>query len=620
MANRGEAHEKIGSSMARALNIIQLFSLRGRRVPSLLLLLAILLPATLVAQRLALVAEANKTTLKVGERLKLTYSISAAGSQFKPPHIPDFRLISGPNPMQQMEIIGNKVSAKTSYTMVLVALKEGDYNIGAASLVANGQTYMSQNLKVKVEKGSPNSGGQSSKGQTARNDLYMRIHLNKTKVYRGEQVVATVKLYSKHNLADGAIEVEPSFDSFYKKSVQVADKGYSKPEVVNGQRYNVVLMDQVVLIPQKSGEITIDPYKMNVEVRVPAGRNRYGNWSFFRSPYKNVEMTVKSNSPTVQVLDLPTVGQPANYQGIVGSYELETELTQSELSSNDGSKLKVKVKGKGNLYLLKEPDIKFPNEFKVFDPEITDNIRVNGYGISGDREYAYSFIPRYAGEYTIEGLTMPIFDPAKGEYVVLKSEPVKINVSKGDHNDGGALVNINKSKVEELGTDIRHIKTGPTDLSLKAFWFFKSSTYFVALGSPMLLFFLLLVFRKRYEDYLKNTSLRNRRKAGKTAEKRLAAAKKLMGKGDSGAFYDEVIRAIYGFLGNKLNLEQSGMNRQTITSLLTQNQVSEAVINKLVTTLDECEMARFTPVSDVSEGAMFAAASELINQLEDTLK
>lgn len=588
------------------------------------MLLAVLAFAPAWAQTFTAATSAKEVS--INERFHVTYKLDAQGGSFKQPNFNGFEILSGPNQSTSMQWVQGKMSSSLSYSFVLRAPQKGTFTIEPATIVVNGNTITSNGLKVKVVKGKKAQQQGKPQAKQPKNgkpdiskDVFLRCFLNKEEVFLGEQVVATFKIYTRLNIVSNALSKTPSYNGFYSQDVEQPANAQLTRESVNGQLYNVAVLKQTLLYPQRSGELEIDPIELDVTIRMRAQNNSRSPFDQFFGRYKNVEYTVASASRNVTVKPLPNP-KPKGFSGAVGDYSMEASINRDVVTNNEALDLQVTFRGTGNVKLLEPIDFEFPSDFEVYDPDIKDRIAVKSSGMSGSRTFKYLIIPRHPGAFEIEPVNFAFFNPKLGRYVELASASFPITVERGEGEEEETMVHRpRQADVVALGRDIRYVKPGPADLHEKNDLFFHTGPYYGLMGAPFAILFLLLLVRRRVQDASTDTVALKGKRANKVAAKHLAEARAKLEAKDSAGFYEAIFRALYGFVSDKLNIPVSQLNKASIASSLAERGVSETAITKLIESLDQCEMARYAPI-DVDEQTIFDTASEIITSIEEQVK
>lgn len=565
-----------------------------------------------------------KSPVQVGERFRLTFKVNAQGQNFIPPSIEDFRVMVGPSTSSSssVQIINGQMtrSVEISYTYFLQAIKEGDFAIPGAKITIDGTTYESNAVNVKVLEGDPTAVQQVNQNTSKSNanientqksindqsvsneDVFLRAFASKANPKQGEQIIVTFKLFYRIGISLKDVDQHPGYKGFWNYDLMRDRQNYPQYEqVVNNQRYNVAEIAKVALYPQNSGNVTIDPMKLTVLAKVRESNKRsrdpfeaFFNDSFF-GRYKTVEKAVSSNPLTINVQPLPS-GKPAGFNGAVGKYSFKSEITDTEVQANDAINIKVTISGKGNLKLIEPPKFNFPPDFEVYDPKIYDNISVNLSGVSGSRTFEYLVIPRSAGEYNIEPATFTYFDLEKNKYITHATPSYNLKIVKGagDQNNVTYTAN-NKEDIKHIGSDIRFIENKPFTLHKKGEYFIGSTLFYLLQAAPFLLFAMFVLIWRNKLKQNKNIALMRNKKATKIARKRLANANKFLKEKNKNSFYDEISKALWGYLSDKLNIQTAELTKDNVQENFTANNIDETLATKMIDILDSSEFARFAP-------------------------
>ncbi len=573
----------------------------------------------------------------VGDRFRLVFSVNADGDGFKAPSLRDFSLLSGPNrgSSSSMQIINNKVtrSVENTYTYTVQAVKEGTFTVGSASIVVDGKTYQSSPITIKVVKGNPSQ--QNTQQQDTRSgadvsskNLFIRAAVSKNNPYQGEQVIVTYKLYTRVPISDMAIKKSPALTGFWKENLLENNVNYKQyKEVVNGLEYNVAEIKKDALFAQKSGKLTIDPLELDVIAQVEVKRRRsndpfddFFNDSFFGRNYQNVQKTLASNSITLDVRPLPEAGNK-DFNGAVGSYNINATVDKTTLKANDALTLKFTVTGRGNIKMIDKPNFVFPPDFEVYDPKITDNVRTTDGGMSGSRTFEYLIVPRNHGKYTIKPASFVYFNLESGSYRTLNTPNFDITVEKGTGNEAYVSSGADKQDLQYIGTDIRFIQTGIFKLKPINHFFYGSPLFWILLASPLILFVIFIIIWQKELKKRSNVALMRNKKATGIARKRLKAAELYLKQGNQTSFCNEISNALWGYLSDKFNLPRAMLSIDSVSAALQKKNVKEELISKYISTLNNCEFARFAP-GDKSEimSNLYTEAMNVITQTEQELK
>ena len=572
------------------------------------------------------------------EQFNVTFSVegehSASELEWSPGDA--FRLVWGPqkSTSTSISIINGKrsKSVTNSFTYVLMPVRTGSFSLPGAVATIQGKKVSSRAFTIEVVAGNPSgassSGGASSSASGGRrlpaaggissDDIYMRLIVNKTRAVVGEGITATLKLYQRVNIAGFEDARFPSFNGFWSQELAAPSNIEFKRENVGGEIFNTAVIRSWNLIPQKAGDVTVEPAELVCLVNVRAASSSSGSIfdSFFQDSYQTVRKRVSTQPVTLHISALPA-GAPASFGGGVGKFEMKASITRDSLKAHDAASLKVTVSGSGNIALISAPKVSFPPDFEAYDVKVSDSGR--------SRVFEYPFIPRSSGEFEIGPVEYSYYDISAGRYETLSSGPLHLSVSRGDALEpavpsGGQLVQ-NRKDVQDIGSDIRFIQTRIPSFSQKGSFFVFSSMYnwlAFALAVLALLFFFL--YRKARQRRADVAGSRNRG-AGKMARKRLSRAGEYLEKNLASAFYEELHKALLGFVSDKLGLNAADITHDNISSALAESGIPESLCGEFVSLLDACEYARYSP--DSGHDAMnthYENAVSLISSIDTIMK
>lgn len=566
--------------------------------------------------------------VELGEQFRLAFSVNAKGQNLKLPDLSDFDVLMGPSTSQSTSFqIINGVSSQAvsfSYLYVLRAKKEGKFNISPATITVDGAEYKSNSQSIEVVKGSakPSSGGvdepSTTPGAIPKNDLLVKLILDRRSLYKGEHLTATIKIYSKVNL-NGFEDISiPNFEGFWAQDIQLPQQISLQRETYNGEIYNVGTLKKTLLFPQQTGNIPIGSVKIDciVQQRIKKSQSMFDD--FFDS-FANIKATIVSDPVSVNVSPLPA--PPAEFSGAVGKFNIRSSITSKNVRENDAITIKLDVTGNGNIKLINPPKISFPADFEVYDPKTNSNFNASEQGLNGDITFEYLFLPRFAGTYTIPAVSFVYFDTDSKRFVTKKTEEYQIKVEKGDGTHTQTVTAVAKEDLKQIGSDIRFIKTTPTNLRPKGYTFFGSfAFYLLYLGGMLTLLAVYLLNQKRIRENTNVSRLKNK-KASKVALKRLKEAKGYLRSGSDEKFYESVTRAFWGYLSDKLTIPASELSREKATDELTRHEVSAKIMERFVEILDTCEFARFAPGGGSTKmHELFDEATEVMSVMEKEIK
>ena len=601
----------------------------------ILILISLLSSAFINAQTKFTVSAPN--VVAVGENFRLTYTLNAQGSNLRVPAFKDFSIISGPNAStsSNMSIVNGQVSQSVTYTYTyfLQATKEGKYKIDAATISAGGKDYQSNTLSIEVVKNqsgqsqvnSQNNNNQQTQSSTIDDvngdDLFVRVSVDKSTLYQGEHLVATLKVYTKLDLAGFDNFKFPSFNGFWSQDIETPSQISLQRENVNGVIYNMGVIKKELLYPQQSGEITIEPFELTCVVRQKVNNRQRSIFDDFFGNYQNVKKKVVSPKVKINVKPLPD-GKPTSFNGAVGKFTFQATIDKNNVKTNDAITLKIKISGNGNLKLADVPKVNFPPDFETYDPKVSDNITSTGAGTSGTKTYEYLLIPRHAGNFRIAPVEFSYFDVDSKQYKEISSEEFNITVEKGaDDNSGTVMSNFSKEDVKYIGSDIRFIKTKNIELKPKGSYVLGSLWHNLAFPLSLAIFIFIVVIRRKQIKENADAMLVKNRKANKMAKKRLNTASKYLKENKREQFYDETLKAMWGYLSDKLSIPIADLNREKAFDCLVCYKLENELISDLNNLLDTCEFARFAPTSESGEmNKIYNSAINIIGVLDNKIK
>lgn len=608
-----------------------------RKLIFLLLLVIAALPMQ-AKNGATLTADAPEVVVS-GDQFRLTFTVNTQKvKDFLAPSIKGFDVLMGPTRSQQSstQIINGKVSSSSSitYTYILMAGKEGTYTIPAASIEVDGEKVFSNALTIKVlppDQTAGNSqanqgggGSSSSRGQIAGSritdkDLFITATASKTTVYEQEAILLTYKVYTSVNLRQ-LMEDMPDMKGFQMQEIQLPQQKQYSMEHYNGRNYNTIIWRQYVLFPQQTGKLEIPAVTFDGVVAQQTISDDPFDAFFNGGGYIEVKKKIVAPKVVINVKPLPV--KPANFSGGVGEFTMTSSINAKEVKTNDAVTIKLTIKGAGNMKLITSPEVKFPEDFEVYDPKVTNNFDVSRAGLSGTQTIEYLAIPRHAGNFTIPPVEFVYFNLKSQSYKTLKTEAYDLKVEKGKGNADQVIADFtNKENVKVLGQDVRFIKLGDTTLTPKGEVFFGTMGYWLGYLIPFIVFVALVVFFRKQAAENANVAKVKTKKANKVATKRMKLAGKLLAENKKNEFYDEVLKALCGYISDKLSIPVSQLSKDNIEAELTKHGVAEDVTKTFINALNECEFARYAP-GDENEAMdkVYATSVDAIGKMENSIK
>ena len=601
----------------------------------IIILMALIAYSTqMLADKVAFTASAPDAVV-VGDQFRLSYTVTTQKvKDFRAPSIKGFDVLMGPSRSQQSntQIVNGNVTSTSSitFTYILMANNAGEYTIPGASIVADGDQMVSNSVRIKVlpqDQGDSNSSSSSSTHSSSgtgvsNQDLFITASASKTNVYEQEAFVLTYKIYTRESNLQLNNAKLPDFKGFHSQEIEMTTNARWTPEHYQGRNYYTTVYRQFVLFPQQSGKLYIDPAQFQMTVGKPVQSDDPFD-AFFNGGSNVIEIKKSISTPkiAINVNPLPA-GKPADFSGGVGEFNISSSINNKELKTNDAITIKLVISGTGNLKLISNPEIKFPDDFEVYDPKVDNQVRLTREGLTGNKVIEYLAIPRHAGTYKIPGVSFSYFEIRSKSYKTLKTEDYVVNVEKGAGNADQVIANFtNKEDVKVLGEDIRYIKQNEVTLQPKGSFFYGSMTYWLFYIIPALAFIIFFIIYRKQAAENANVAKMRTKKANKVATKRMKLAGKLLSENKKDAFYDEVLKALWGYISDKLNIPVSRLSKDNIEEKLRNHGVNEELIKEFLNALNDCEFARFAPGDEnQAMDKVYSSSIEVISKMENSIK
>ena len=601
----------------------------------IIILMALIAYSTqMLADKVSFTASAPDAVV-VGDQFRLSYTVTTQKvKDFRAPSIKGFDVLMGPSRSQQSntQIVNGNVTSTSSitFTYILMANNAGEYTIPGASIVADGDQMVSNSVRIKVlpqDQGDSNSSSSSSTHSSSgtgvsNQDLFITASASKTNVYEQEAFVLTYKIYTRESNLQLNNAKLPDFKGFHSQEIEMTTNARWTPEHYQGRNYYTTVYRQFVLFPQQSGKLYIDPAQFQMTVGKPVQSDDPFD-AFFNGGSNVIEIKKSISTPkiAINVNPLPA-GKPADFSGGVGEFNISSSINNKELKTNDAITIKLVISGTGNLKLIFNPQIKFPDDFEVYDPKVDNQVRLTREGLTGNKVIEYLAIPRHAGTYKIPGVSFSYFDIRSKSYKTLKTEEYVINVEKGAGNADQVIANFtNKEDLKVLGEDIRYIKQNEVTLQPKGSFFYGSMTYWLFYIIPALAFIIFFIIYRKQAAENANVAKMRTKKANKVATKRMKLAGKLLSENKKDAFYDEVLKALWGYISDKLNIPVSRLSKDNIEEKLRNHGVNEELIKEFLNALNDCEFARFAPGDEnQAMDKVYSSSIEVISKMENSIK
>lgn len=589
------------------------------------------------ADKVRFVAEAADVVVS-GDQVRLVFTVNSQDiKDFRAPSIKGFDVLMGPSRSQQssIQIINGKrtSNSSTAFTYILLAGNPGTYTIPAASVEVNGEKVFSNAISIKVlpqDQTSGNSGNNgggsasSSRNQAAgsrisANDLFITATASKTTVHEQEAILLTYKVYTVVNLRQLYGKM-PDLKGFHTQEVELPQQKTFTLEHYKGRNYNTTVWSQYVLFPQQTGKLEIPSITFDGVVAQQTISDDPFDAFFNGGGY--VEVKKKITTPKVVINVQPLSAKPAGFSGAVGEFKLASSINATDVKTNDAVTIKLTLSGTGNMKLIGTPEVKFPQDFEIYDPKVTDDYKLTNSGLTGTKTFEYLAIPRHAGNFTIPAIEFTYFDLKSNSYKTLKTEAYNLKVAKGQGNADQVISDFtNKESVKMLGKDIRFIKLGDSSLRPKGDFFFGTVGYYLCYLIPLLLFVVFAVIYRQKALENANVAKVKTKKANKVATRRMKLAGKLLAENKKNEFYDEVLKALWGYISDKLSIPVSQLSKDNIEAELTNYGVQEALIAEFIGVLNECEYARYAPGNEnEAMDKVYSASVEVISKMENSIK
>lgn len=574
-------------------------------------------------------------TVYMDTPFQLVYSVNASAKDLRAPDFQFFEILAGPfesHSSSYQNINGKATSSvNVSYTFTLLPNKVGTFKIPGAAIEVDDEKYVSNAMTIKVlpadkaqSQGQGGAGSPATGAETQRisnDNIFIRTSVSKTNVYEQEAILVTYKLYTLLDVAQFTEMKFPDFNGFLKQEIAQPKNAQLSYENYNGKNFGTVVLYQVLLFPQRTGEINIDKANFTAILRIQNKAQVRSIFDDFFDSYSNVQKSLTAPGARITVNALPA-GKPASFTGAVGNFSLSSSISKTNLKANDAGIIKVVISGTGNMKLLQNPEIKFPEGFEVYDPKADNKFSTNANGVSGTKTIEYMFIPQHAGVFNIPSAELSYFDLNDRTYKTLRTPAYRLNVAKGVGGENTIVGNYtNKEDVTQMAKDIRYIHTGKIKLHAEETPLFGSMLFWMMFLIPLLVAGILFIyFRKQIRENA-DISLMKTKKANKVAQKRLKLAQKFLTEGKKSQFYEEVMKAVWTYLSDKLSIPVASLNKENIAAEMTERGIDNELTNQFTNILNTCEYASYAPNSGQQEmGNLYEETIEAIGKVEEYFK
>lgn len=558
----------------------------------------------------------SKDKLGINERLRVDFAMNKDGDNFNPPDFTGFRVLMGPSQSISSSWVNGVRSYSKTYSYTLAPRSQGRFTIKQATIVIAGKTYKSTPKEIEVTPAVDKPSDEMTADDVADESLHLVAEVSKTDPYLNEALSVVYKMYISPAISISNYQPldNPKYNNFWSQDIPV-----SRPDVKNGtyegKPYRYVILKRVVLYPQKSGKLEIEPLSLEVTVDVPTNQRDFFGGRIYSSAIK----TVSAGNRTIDVKPLPEKGKPVNFSGAVGKFDFSVTTSKTDLNASESLRARVQVSGKGNLKLFQLPKPILPSSLEVYEPEFEENVRTTLSGSQGTVSNNYTIVPSFRGKYPMPSISFTYFDPTTEGYKTLTSKEIMINVKEGptSANDTSAAPNSNGKQSVATGNQFNFIKLKPHLTAIGTNYFFGSTRFYLWLLLPFLMIPLAIIFGKKREAIAGDVAGNRIRRANRLAKKYLSKARKELGNKEP--FYIALEKGLHNYLKAKLKIETSEFNKEKIASLLDEKKVDESTKNGFIALLKNCEMARYSPFSQVQMQQDYDNASEVISQLDKQL-
>jgi hypothetical protein len=577
-----------------------------------------LLTLSIFAQDAELTVAVSKNKLGLNQRLRIEFSINKQGADnFTPPNFREFKVIQGPSQSVSQSWINGKVSFSQSYTYIIEPKRKGELIIEAGSIKYNGGILNSKMMKIIVLDPIDVPENPNDPNYIAQQNIHLVAEISKSQPFVGEGVYVEYRLYVSENVSvyDTSVTEAPQYNGFWNQDIKI--DGFSvKMGQYNNENYRYIVLQKALLIPTKTGNLTIDPMKMDIVIGVPTGRADF----FGNVITKNIKKEFASAKKIISPKSLPLEGKPENFTGAVGNFSFDVSLSKNALKANESSQIKVAVSGKGNLKLFELPVIETPAELEKYQPERKESINVQTDGISGSVTDVYTIVPQYKGKYKIPNTNFSYFNPDKEKYETIATNDLYVEVLEGKElisNSNNSTNSRQQQDVVSTGNNFRYILTSSNFEAKENSDFYKSYLFYLLLLLPLVTIPIGIIIAKNNEKRNSDVIGRKQRKAERLVKRYLSEAQKQLGKKE--AFYEALERALHNYLKAKLTIEIADISKENITQILQQKRVDEPTIHQFIDVLKASDFARYTPVTNTEMKQEFERAKQVIVQLDKQL-
>lgn len=584
-------------------------------------LVFIVLSTTLASAQITFEAKVSKKKLGINERLRIDFEMNKDGDNFNPPDFNGFTVVGGPNTSVSQSWLNGKRSYKKTYSYFLAPKKRGQVNINQATIEIDGEVYKTQVVTVDVTAAVKRPNDPDNAENIASENIHLVAEVSKGDPYLNEAITVVYKLYvSQSTGVSNWREIDnPRYNDFWSQNINIKGLKIQNGSYNGDDNYRYVVLRKTVLYPQKTGKLEIEPLSLDVTVEVPTNRRDI----FGGRLMTQINKRVSAGSRTINVKPLPENGKPDNFSGAVGDFKFNVMASKTELNASESLQTRVEVTGNGNLKLFELPKLKLPNSLEVYEPEHNENVTTNLGGMTGSISDSYTIVPQFKGKYPVPSISFSYFDPKTESYKTVSSGEIVINVLEGPTNTSNSDNNFasadnTKQNVVLNGDQFAFVKTNANLKPVNSTYFFRSTGFWTSLLLPLLAIPLALVYHKKKEERNADVFGNKIRKADRLAKRYLSEAKKSLGQKE--AFYIALEKALHNYLKAKLHIETSDFSKDKIETLLTERQVNSDSVKEFISILEHCELARYTPITNVEIQQDYDKAAKTISIIDKELK
>jgi len=582
-------------------------------------LFIIIFSTSITSAQVTFEAKVSKKKLGINERLRIDFVMNKDGDNFVPPNFEHFTVI-GPNQSISNSWLNGVRSFSKTYSYFLIPKKKGKFTINQATIEIDGEIYKTSPISIVITSAVDKPTDPNDPNFIVSENIHLVTEISKTNPYLNEAITVVYKLYASPNVRLSNLrEIDnPRYNNFWSQTIKIGELKLENG-TYKGKDYHYVVFRKIVLYPQKSGKLVLEPLALNISVDVPTSKRDF----FGSRVMKTVHKTVSTDNRTITVKSLPESGKPDNFTGAVGDFSFKVTTSKNELKATEALQAKLEVSGKGNLKLFKLPRLTLPSSLEVYEPEYIENVNTNLSGMQGKISDSYTIVPSYQGKYPIPSIAFSYFDLKTERYKTISSNELIINVTDGPTNinavnQNSSVFNSNKKEVVLSNNQFASFKTKPNLVSVKTTPFFKTKLFWGSLLVPFLAIPIAIFVRRKKDERDQDVIGKKVRRTNKLARKYLSKAKKVLG--NKVAFYDALERALHNYLKSKLNIETSEFNKDKIQELLKEKLVNDSTIEEFNDLLKGCELARYTPFTNVEMQQDYDKAAKVISTIDKQIR